>query len=78
MQLKGIAVLLTYQILTSITNKLQAFVHHGVIPSWESYPRATMDIGNEGAVQPIARDYHGRACGFWESHGFFNYSWAGN
>ena len=48
-----------------------------MVPGWAEYPQAMMVLGDAGAVQEVAGDYHAEACGFWEPR-FFNYSWAGN
>ena len=58
-----------------------AFVRSGAMPStWKTYPEATMEIAALGVVREIEGgvDYHCEACAFWEHHGFFKYSWAGN
>ena len=65
----------------SLTRRLRAdissFVRTGAIKSWAAYP-ATVLLGDGGAVTNISVAYHAKACGFWESHGFWKYSWAGN
>jgi hypothetical protein len=55
-----------------------SFVRTGSIEAWKTYPQTTMTIGDGGEVAEVAGDYHPEACRFWESHGFFNFSWAGN
>eukprot|EP00937_MAST-01D_sp_MAST-1D-sp2_P003111 g3111.t1 len=65
-----------------LTRRLRAdigeFVRTGAIAAWRQYPGATMELGAAGAVRRLAGDYHAEACAFWESHGFWKYSWAGN
>jgi para-nitrobenzyl esterase len=61
----------------SLRADMGAFVRDGTIGAWTQYP-STMEIGAYGAVSHLGGDYRAEACAFWESHGFFNYSWAGN
>ena len=62
----------------SLRADIGAFVRDGTIATWNAYPEATMEIGAKGVVRRVGGDYRAEACSFWESHGFFNYSWAGN
>ena len=67
---------------TKLTQTLRkaigSFIRTGEIESWQAYPEATMVVGDAGAVREIAGDYHAEQCEFWETHGFWKYSWAGN
>ena len=62
----------------ALRKAIGSFIRTGEIESWQAYPEATMVVGDAGAVREIAGDYHAEQCEFWETHGFWKYSWAGN
>jgi hypothetical protein len=66
------------QMTHRLRQDIGSFVRTGKVPSWKQYPQTTVALADAGEALEIAGDYHAGACSFWEGHGFFRFSWAGN